>query len=88
MEYVIYALAVAIRIVITPIVLVFALYQHLRATYKGKVLVIYVDESRDFPRSGGSDNSPGSAGVDDTWAALRAKAGQFGKVHGAGNPGK
>lgn len=88
MEYVIYAITVAIRLAVTPFVLLFALYQHLRAVYKGKVLVIYVDESRDVPRTGGSDNGAGSAGVDDTLAAIRAKAGHTGKVQRAGGLGK
>lgn len=88
MEYVQYAIAVAIRLLITPFVLAFALFQHLRATYKGKVLVIYVDESRDFPRTGGSNDGQGSAGVDDTLAALRAKARFPGKIQRAGEPGQ
>ena len=80
MEYVWYAIGVALRLVALPLWLVRCIYIYLMAVYKEKGVRVYVDESRDFPGSGGTDNRPGSAGVDDTLSAVRAKAGLTGKA--------
>ena len=71
MEYVAYAFGVALRLAVLPLWLVRCIYVYLMAVYKEKGVRVYVDESRDFPGSDGTNNSPGSAGVDDTLSLKR-----------------
>ncbi len=80
MSYVWYAIGIVLRLLVLPLWLIRCVYVYLMAVYKEKGVRVYVDESRDFPDTDGTNNSPGSAGVDDTWSALRAKAGLTGKA--------
>ena len=87
MEYVLYAMLVILRLAILPLWLVRCIYVYLMAVYKEKGVRVYVDESRGFPGANGTNNGSGGAGVTDTAATIRAKAGQLGEVKRAGGFG-